>query len=125
MRVLRHRHTLGLIALLALAMQAVLALAHTHTHRVTAGSELATRAITYGMCRVGAERQCPPPAPHDDHAKCPLCWSMSLASAAVPTAPPAIALIHPRVEAPLPVRIAARVQGVSSVQFQARAPPRA
>jgi hypothetical protein len=127
MRVLRHRHTLGLMVLLALAMQAILAVAQTHTHSYTAaGAEkISNRAITYGICRAGTERPCPPTAPHDDHANCPLCWSMSLASTAVLQAPPAIALVRPRVEAPPPVRITACVHVVSSVHFQARAPPRA
>jgi hypothetical protein len=125
MRVLRQRHTLGLVTLLALAMQVVLALANTHTHKVSAAGQLATRAITYGMCRVDAERPCPPPAPHDDHSKCPLCWAMGLASAAVLSAPPAIPLIHSRLALPPPVRTAAATLRISTVQFQARAPPRA
>jgi len=127
MRILRHRHTLGIVALLALAMQAVLALAQTHTHTYArAGSDdLAKRAITYGLCRADAQRPCPAPARHDDHSKCPLCWSMSVASTAVLSAPPAIPLVNPRIEPPPPVRMAARVQGLSTVHFQARAPPRA
>lgn len=124
MRVLRHRHTLGLVALLALAMQALLALAHTHAHgHAIAGADgLAKRAITYGICRVD-ERPCPPSAPHDDHTRCPLCWSMSLASAAVLHAPPALPLSHPRIAAPPPMRAAALVVGAPTVHFQARAPP--
>ncbi len=125
MRLLRHRHTLGILALLALAMQAVLAVAHTHAHTnaFADATHLSKRAITYGMCRVGAERPCPPPAPHDDHSKCPLCWSMGVASAAVLATPPAIALIYPRVELLPPVCTAMATPGVSTVHFQARAPP--
>jgi hypothetical protein len=127
MRVLRRRHTLGIVALFALAMQAVLALAHTHSHTYArAGADdLAKRAITYGLCRADARRSCPAPAPHDDHSKCPLCWSMSLASTGVLSAPPAITLIKARIELAPPIRTAVRAQGNWIVHFQARAPPSA
>jgi hypothetical protein len=127
MRVFRRRHSFGCVALLALALQAALALAYTHVHTYTvaASADLAQRAITYGMCRAGSERPCPPQVPHDDHAKCSLCWSMSLASAAVLHAPPPIPLLHPRIGMLAPARLAASVHSVSSVHFQARAPPHA
>jgi hypothetical protein len=127
MRAFRRRHSLGIVALLALALQAALAFAHTHAHTyaVSGSDGLAQRAITYGMCRAQAERPCAPQAPQHDHAKCPICWSMSLASAAVPHAPPSIPLRHPEIAVLAPAPAAAPVRGVSSVQFQARAPPRA
>jgi hypothetical protein len=110
-----------------LALQAALALAYTHVHTYTvaASADLARRAITYGMCRAGAERPCPPQVPHDDHAKCSLCWSMNLVSTALLHAPPSIPLPHPEIGMLAPARAAASVHGVSSVHFQARAPPRA
>jgi hypothetical protein len=127
MRILRHRHTLGIVALLALAMQAVLALAQTHTHTYArAGADdLAKRAITYGLCRADVQRPCPMPARHDNHSKCPLCSAIGLASAAVLSAPPAIPMVNPRLQLPPPLRIAEATHSISSVHFQARAPPRA
>jgi len=127
MRVFRRRHSLGYVVLLALAMQAALAFAHAHPHTVAvSGSDgLAQRAITYGMCRAGVERPCAPQAPHHDHAKCSLCWSMSLASMAVLHVPPAIPLRHPEIATLAPAHAAAPVHRASSVHFQARAPPSA
>ncbi len=127
MRVLRRRNSLGLVGLLALAMQAALVLAQTHVHTyiATASEGLAQRAVTYGMCRVQAERPCSPQAPHDDHGKCPICVSLSLASAAVLDAPPVIPLPALKFAMLAPVRAAESVRGVSSVHFQARAPPHA
>jgi hypothetical protein len=125
MRVFRRRPTLGLFALLALAAQALVAFAHTHVHVVPSvrAESLAMRAITYGMCRIGSERPCPPPAHHDDHAKCPICWSMSLAAAAVLEAPPAIAVPQLPVRTLSTVRAAGALHAGETVHFQPRAPP--
>ncbi len=126
MRVFRRRQTLRIAALLALAMQVVLAFAQTHTHSYGfAGSRvLAQRAITFGMCRADAAHPCPP-APHDDHEQCSICGALSLAGSALLYAPLALPLVHAPMGAPPPVRAVALVQGVSTVHFQARAPPRA
>lgn len=125
MRVFRRRSTLGLFALLALAMQALVAFAHTHVHALTTAraDSLATRAVTYGMCRAESERPCPPPARHDDHAKCPTCWSMSLAAAAVLQAPPAITSLQCRARTLSAVSTAGVLQAGETVHFQPRAPP--
>jgi len=126
MRVFRRRQSLGLIALLALALQAALAFAHTHAHSyaVSDAEALAQRAVTYGMCRAVAERPCPPQVPQHDESHCPICWSLSLARAAVLDAPPAVPLPAPEFAMLAPARTAAPVGGVTSVHFQARAPPR-
>ncbi len=125
MRVFRRRRTLRSLALLALAMQAVLAFAQTHTHSYgfAAAQSLAQRAITSGMCRAAAERPCPPSAPHDDHGQCSICGALSLAGAALPQTPPPLPLIHAPLAAPPPTSAVALVEGVSSVHFWARAPP--
>jgi hypothetical protein len=131
MQVFRRRRMLRCAALLALAMQALLAFAqtHTHTHSHTysfsfAGADaLPKRAMTYGMCPESAEHACPAPAPHDDHGTCTLCVLISLASAAVVNAPPTVALIRLPIETPPPVRTAEAAPSVSTVHFQARAPP--
>jgi hypothetical protein len=126
MRFLRGRSALAGLALLAFAMQAVLALAlthaHTHRHAGIAGG-LETRAITYGACRANAQRPCPLPVPHDDDGKCPICWSMTQAGSAVLHHPPVISFQHLQIEAPPPARVVAVANGKETVHFQARAPP--
>jgi hypothetical protein len=125
MRVFRRRLSLGCLALLATAMQVVLAVAHTHahTHFQTGAGDLATRAITFGACHAGSEQPCIPSCPHDDRAKCTMCLSVSLASAAVLNAPPAVPVLPQRITAPLPFQVRTFVCGGESVHFQARAPP--
>ena len=124
MRVLRHRHLLGCLALLVFAMQGLLALAQTHTHSAAAGkSQLAARAITYGMCKPGSKTPCVPAAPHNDHGKCDLCLSVAVASGALLQAPPAILPRHPTRAAPKPARVARLVDARPPRYFQARAPP--
>jgi hypothetical protein len=126
MRFFRYRRTLGLLALLAMAMQGVLAFAQTHVHSPAPlrSGVLATRAITYGMCRPDAERPCPAPERKDDHATCPICQAMSLASAAVLQAPPVMPFRHEPVQALTPDRVASLRQGGERVNFRPRAPPR-
>jgi hypothetical protein len=126
MRVFRRRHTLGCVALVALAMQVALAFAHTHVHtKPSARESLAARAITFGLCRQSDERPCPrpPSAPHEDHAQCSICVAVSHAGAAVLDAAPGILLRHPAGDTPVSHRTAAQVDGTATVQFQARAPP--
>jgi hypothetical protein len=124
MRVFRHRHTLGLFTLFALAMQVVLSLAETHTHNMAlAHAEgLATRAFTYGLCRPSAERPCPAPTRHDD-SKCSICVSIAAAGTAVFQAPPPPLVRHEQVVPSPPARIDALPHGGETVHFQARAPP--
>lgn len=127
MQVFRRRSALTCFALLALLVQAVLAFAQTHAHahmrpHATAAG-LETRAITFGACSASVERPCPPPARHDDGGHCPACLSISLASSAVLHQPPAVSPLHPRVDAPLPVRAAAPLCSDAPIHFQARAPP--
>jgi hypothetical protein len=125
MRVFRRRQTLGFLALVALAAQALVAFAHTHVHGAPSvrAESLAKRAITYRMCRLGSERPCPPPARHDDHAKCPICWSMSLAASAVLQAPPALPSPQVPVRTLSSARTVALMHAGGSVHFQPRAPP--
>lgn len=127
MQVFRRRHMLRGVALLALVMPALLAFAHTHTHNhsfsFAGANDLPKRAITYGMCPESAEHACPTPAPHDDHGTCTLCLLISLASAAVDNAPPTVALIRLPIETPPPIRTAEAAPRISTVHFQARAPP--
>lgn len=125
MRVLRHRTYLGCFAVFVFAMQLVLAFAQTHTHSLarTGLDRLASRAITYGMCRPNTEKPCPAPARRDDHSKCQLCVSMAMASTGVLQAPPVILPRQPVIAVPGPVRAVALVDDAPFRHFQARAPP--
>jgi hypothetical protein len=124
MRVLRRRFSLGFLALLAVAMQVVLAFADTHTHaHAPAAGKLATRAITYGACGVRSQHPCAPTAPHDDRGNCPICWSVSLASTAILQPPPAPPTPPTQFAAPQAFPALPILAGDERVYFQARAPP--
>ncbi len=125
MRVFRRHSSLGLLALLAVAMPAVLAFAdtHTHAHSTAVVGKLATRAITYGACAARAQQPCPPSAPHEDRGKCPICWSVNLATAAILHQPPVVPIPPARFAASEPVPALPVLGGDESVHFQARAPP--
>jgi hypothetical protein len=131
MRVFRRRRTLGCIALLALAMQAMLAFAQTHAHthaRARPGTgigyaDLQSRAITFGACVAASERPCPAPVRHHDDGNCQACWLIALAGSAV-FAPPATLPLLAQPYAPLrPVRTVAVLQRDAAAPFQARGPP--
>ncbi len=125
MRVFRRRSSLGFLALLVVAMQAVLAFAetHAHAHSPAVAGKLATRAITYGACTPRSQHPCAPSLPHDDGGNCPICWSVNLATAAILHQPPVVPTPPARFAAPEPARALTAVGGAESVHFQARAPP--
>ena len=140
MRIFRHRHMQVFVALLAFAMQAVLAFADTHTHGTPrsfamlhaaaqhaaaqhADGSLTTRAVTYGLCRVGPGKACPAPA-QDDDRNCPLCASLALAGTAVLGVPPPLPVRDVVIAPPAPALAAALALDGATVHFQARAPPR-
>lgn len=125
MRFFRRRSSLGFLALLAFAMQAVLAFAqtHSHAHASAVAGKLATRAITYGACTPRAQHPCAPSVPHDDGGNCPICWSVNLATAAILHQAPVVPTPPARFAAPEPVNAVHALAGGESVLFQARAPP--
>ena len=130
MRIFRHRHTQIVVTLLAFAMQAVLAFADTHTHgaprsvvTLHADGSFATRALTYGLCRVGPGKACPAPVQHDDR-NCPLCASLALAGTGVVGVPPPLPVRDDIIAPPAPALVTALALDGETVHFQARAPPR-
>ncbi len=125
MRFFRRRSSLGFLALLAFAMQAVLAFAqtHSHAHAQAVAGKLATRAITFGACASRVQHPCAPAAPHDDRGNCPICWSVNLATAAILHQPPLVPTPPERFAAPEPVLAVHVVGAPETVHFQARAPP--
>jgi hypothetical protein len=135
MRFFRRRSSPGLIALLALAMQAALFLGQTHVH-----SHVHTAAVSYGIganvgarawakgvvaiaCRAVVHTGCAPAVPHDHGNDCPMCWSVTAAGTGVMPAAPAVALDAPRFAMLAPLRADAVATGHAITNFQARAPP--
>jgi hypothetical protein len=129
MRVFRRRHTPGFSVLLVLAMQLslVFAQAHVHTAPFASVNGLATRAITFGMCRIGTERTCPAPGSHGDGShedgKCEICSAIGLAGAGLLSVTTPVLVRQIEAAPPAPLRMAALVQEAGSAHFQARAPP--
>jgi hypothetical protein len=139
MRYFRRRSSPGLVALLALAMQAALVLAQTHVH-----SHVHPAPVTYGgmsaaagagarawgknlaaaiSCRAVVHTGCQPAVPHDHRNECPMCWSVTSAGTGVMPAAPAVALDAPRFAMLAPLRADAVTTGHAITNFQARAPP--
>ena len=135
MRFFRRRSSPGLIALLALAMQAALFLGQTHVH-----SHVHTAAVSYGTganvgarawakgvvaiaCRAVVRLGCAPAVPHDRHNECPMCWSVTAAGTGVMPAAATVALDAPRFAMLAPLRADEAGTGRAIANFQARAPP--
>ena len=126
MRFFRRRSSPALVALLAIAMQAALVLAqtHTHSHVYTAGARAWAQGVASLACRaVVAPRGCPPTVPHNHGDACPMCSSLAAAGTAVLPAPIAPALLSPRFDVLLPLQGATSFSDDATVHFQARAPP--
>ena len=123
MRFLRRRSTPGLVALLAVAMQAALVIAQAHVHPhphgyavKVAGTAIACRAIVRSA-------QCDAPVvPHEHRHDCPLCLSLSAANGVLPMAPVAFIDVR-RFEPPRPLPATPSLVGAVPLSFQARAPP--
>jgi hypothetical protein len=140
MRFFRRRSNPGLVALLAIAMQAALVLAHMHVHShvhtgagayrgmsaaISTGARARTKNVAALSCRamVQVHSGCPPLVPHDHGNDCPMCWSVAAAGTGVMPEAPAVALDAPRFTMLAPVRVAEVRPGRAILNFQARAPP--
>jgi hypothetical protein len=139
MRFFRRRSNPGLIALLAIAMQAALILAHMHVHShvhtggagayrgmstaVSAGARAWSKNVTALSCRAIVSSGCQPSVPHDHSNDCPMCWSVAAAGTGVMPEAPAAALYAPRFTMLAPLRAAEVRPGRAILNFQARAPP--
>lgn len=128
MRFFRRQSSPGLVALLAVAMQAalILAQAHVHAHRhVAAGAHgWATGAATMACRAIVRPQGCNPVVPHDHRHDCAMCWSLAAAGTGLLPPPAAAAVETPRFVALPPLRVAAAPPGRDTLHFQARAPPR-
>jgi hypothetical protein len=140
MRFFRRRSSPGLVALLAIAMQAALVLAHMHVHShvhtsagpyagmhsgVSAGTRAWAKDVAALSCRamVQVHSGCKPAVPHNHGYDCPICWSVAAAGTGVMPEAPAVALDAPRFTMLAPVRAAEVWPGHAIINFQARAPP--
>lgn len=78
MRFFRRQSEFAVLALVALAAQTLLSFGHTHArHAIDPASARSCQTLL----PPSADRPCPPP--HDDEQACSICWSISVASAAV------------------------------------------
>jgi hypothetical protein len=130
MRFFRRRSSPGLVALLAVAMQAGLILAQTHVHShvhagagVNAGAKAWAQGVAAFACRAVVHPGCKPAVPNDHRNECPMCWSVAMAGTGVLPAATAVALDAPPFSMPAPPRVAHALPEVTTANFQARAPP--
>ncbi len=129
MRFLRRRSNHAAVILLAIAMQAALAMGYAHTHahgHMPGGIEAWAKSVVAMACRaVVPTKGCVPAVPHDDRIDCAACWSLATAGAGLLPVLAAPAVHAPKLEAPAPLRVAQALPDSGTVHFQARAPPRA
>jgi len=108
----------GWVALVAIALQLVLALGHVHQDAYSHASDIA--ALTANVADRGEPAS---PAPPHDHDYCAICTVLSLLSGAQGAAPPAL----PVPAATAAVAVVAEPETVHAAElrpaFQSRAPP--
>jgi hypothetical protein len=118
--VCRHRRHGAVLALIALALQVVLAFGHVHLHAV-AQNPHATSAQRAALADTKSHAPVQIPADNDDY--CAVCASISLASSAFAPAPPQLLLPanFQRVEHSL--KSARPLADSLRLAFRSRAPP--
>lgn len=120
--VVRHKRHGSVLALIALALQIVLAFDHVHLHGLAQNSPAATMQRTAMAQTVP---QTPAQNPADDNDYCAVCASIFLASSAFTPAPPQLPLptSFQRVERRFNVAHACAER--QRLGFRSRAPPEA
>ena len=125
MRFFRRQSSPAIVALLAVAMQAALLLAHAHVHPHSSdhrGLQSWAKTDVIACRAMVRPAHCSPAIP-DKHDDCPLCWSLLASGAGVlPTALGVTAATVMPAE-PLPPLADAIRPDKGSAHFQARAPP--
>jgi hypothetical protein len=123
MRFLRRRSTPGLVALLAVAMQAALFIAQAHVHPHAHGHAVRVADAAIACRAIVRTAQCDAPVvPHDHRHDCQLCCSLAAANGVLPE--PAVAVLDVRrFEPPLPLPATPSLATATALSFQARAPP--
>jgi hypothetical protein len=123
MRFLRRRSTPGLVALLAVAMQAALFIAQAHVHPYGHGHAVRVAGAAIACRAIVRTAQCDAPVvPHDHRHDCPLCCSLAAANGVLPEPPVAVTDVR-RFEPPLPLASTPSLVAAVALSFQARAPP--
>lgn len=124
MRLFRRLKSPILVALLAVAVQATLVLAHAHVHPHAPSAHPWSKSASLACRAIVPPDACRPAMPRHEHSDdCPLCWSLAASGTSVLPSPIILAMAEsPRPLLPLQpssqIRSAAR-----AAHFQARAPP--
>jgi hypothetical protein len=121
----RHKRHGVVPALIALALQIVLAFDHVHLHGVAQDLAHDLRATSgQSVALTQAKSRTPAPNPADDEGYCPICASIFLASSAFAPAPPPLPppAKFQRVRHSFAAAAAARIEPLR-LAFRSRAPP--
>lgn len=126
MRLFRRLQSPILVALLAVAMQATLVLAHAHVHPHASVAPLWGQSASLACRAMVPPEGCRPTIPkHEHHDDCPLCWSLTASAAGLLPSPITVAAaelprppLTPRSSSPM-------LSEASGSPFEARAPPQA
>jgi len=124
MRSFRRLRSPILVALLAVAVQATLMLAHAHVHPHAPSAHQWSKSASLACRAIVPPDACRPAIPRHQHSDdCPLCWSLAASGTSLLPAPIILAMA----EAPRPsLRLQPSSQTRSETRpshFQARAPP--
>ncbi len=120
MRLLRRQREIGLLALLALALQLCVSFAHVHPIRVAlvaSDPRLACRTFF----QPASDQTCPPLKRTDD--QCSICWTVALTGSSLVPEPPALPLPAPVDGREIPIAAWALDPGLRTHAFEARGPP--
>ena len=115
------REIFGRLALFALATQLVLSFGHVHLHEPHAPATAAPVS-----CDANAPTPANTPCPahdDDDEQHCSICWTIAIAGSIVVAAPPVLEVPRVTLVPPRPPITVGQLSDVSTVKFQARAPP--
>lgn len=126
MRYFRRLKSPILVALIAVAMQATLLLAHAHVHpHASVGQQWGQSASLACRAMVPPEG-CRPAIPkHEHHDDCPLCWSLTASGAGLLPSPIIVAAAELPRPSPRPQSSSPMLSEAGRSPFEARAPPHA
>jgi hypothetical protein len=116
----RHKRHGAVLALIALALQIVLAFDHVHLHNV---AQNAPAAITHSVSLADRNSQTPAPIRGDKDDYCPVCASIFLASSAFAPPPPQLPLPAKFQRVEHSFNAASTVVESQRLAFRSRAPP--
>jgi hypothetical protein len=118
----RHKRHGAVLALIALALQIVVAFGHVHLHGV---AQNAPAAITHSVGLADKNSQTPAPIHGDNDEYCAVCASIFLASSAFAPTPPQLPLPAKFQRVEHSFNAASTVVESQRLAFRSRAPPSA